>query len=166
MKQYKYKEKFYKLRVVYTGYFVAFIFLFSLYSYYGSRNALWLMVALVCAYQFYNTFVSLSNPEEVELSDKVLYFKGFGKIHKYFINEIKDLRIKEFRGSKKIYLRVNKDDFSLLKGRYWVDCLYFEKGDELFEALLKLEDKIRPHTMKAYARNQASSSQQKENKKK
>ena len=44
--------------------------------------------------------------------------------------------------------------------------LYFEKGDELFEALLKLEDKIRPHTMKAYARNQASSSQQKENKKK
>ena len=86
--------------------------------------------------------------------------------HALTVNEIKDLRIKEFRGSKKIYLRVNKDDFSLLKGRYWVDCLYFEKGDELFEALLKLEDKIRPHTMKAYARNQASSSQQKENKKK
>jgi len=158
MKRYTFKKKFYLLRVVYTGYFVCAIFLYSLYQFTASRQYLWLMVAFVCAYQFLNTFISLSNPEEVEIGKDFICFGGFNKSHKYFRNQIKDLRIKEFRGSKKIYLRINTDEFSLLKGRYWVDCLYFEEGDELFEALLKLEDEIRPNTMKAYARRQQSSS--------
>ena len=53
--------------------------------------------------------------------------------------------------SKKIYLRINKDDNSLLKGRYWIDCLYFNDSDELFMYFVNKEDEIHPDTIKAYA---------------
>lgn len=151
MKQYKFKKKFYNVRVVYTGYFVVLIGLISIYQFMNTLNPLWAFVLLVCIYQFFNTFISLSNPEEVDLDDKFIAFKGFNSQHKYFFNEIKDFRVKEFRGSKKIYLRINKDEFSLTKGRYWIDCLYFTDGDELFEKLIKKEDEIHPDTIKAYA---------------
>ena len=151
MKQYIYKKKFYNFKVVFTGYFVILIFLLGLYALFTTGNYLWSVVILVCVYQFFNTFISLSNPEEVDIDDKYIAFKGFGKEHKYYFTDIKDFRVKEFATSKKIYLRINKDDFSLLKGRYWIDCLYFNDSDELFMYFIRKEDEIHPDTIKAYA---------------
>ncbi|MCR5096960.1 MAG: hypothetical protein K6A70_09570 [Erysipelotrichaceae bacterium] len=163
MKQYIYKKKFYNVRVVYTGYFVVFIFILTMYAMFTTCNYLWSVVAIVCVYQFINTFVSLANPQEVDIDDKYIAFKGFGKEHKYYFTDIKDFRVKEMATSKKIYLRINKDDFSLFRGRYWIDCYYFNDSDELFMYFIKKEDEIHPDTIKAYAhRSNQFTPQQKE----
>ncbi len=151
MKQYIYKKKYYDFKVAYIGYFVSAIGLYALYRFVTRMSALYGLVLLVCAYQFFNTFISLSNPEEVDVSDDSITFKGFGKSHTYRFSEIEDFRVKEFVTAKKIYLRINKDSSSLLRGRYWIDCMYFSDGDELFRYLLKKEDEIHPDTIKAYA---------------
>ncbi|MBO7698172.1 MAG: hypothetical protein J6S38_03945 [Erysipelotrichaceae bacterium] len=163
MKQYIYKKQFYNFKVVFTGYFVILIFFLALYALITSGNYLWSVVIVVCIYQFINTFVSLSNPEEVDIDDKYIAFKGFGKEHKYYFTDIKDFRVKEMATSKKIYLRINKDDFSLFKGRYWIDCYYFNDSDELFMYFVNKEDEIHPDTIKAYAhRSNQLTPQQKE----
>ena len=151
MKQYIYKKKYYNFKVVYIGYFVAVIGLFSIYQFVVSHAALYGFILLICAYQFFNTFISISNPEEVDVDDRSITFKGFGKTHSYQFKDIEDFRVKEFAIAKKIYLRINKDSSSLLKGRYWIDCIYFNDGDELFTYLLKKEDEIHPDTIKAYS---------------
>ena len=163
MKQYIYKKQFYNFKVVFTGYFVILIFFLALYALITSGNYLWSVVIVVCIYQFINTFVSLSNPEEVDIDDKYIAFEGFGKEHKYYFTDIKDFRVKEMATSKKIYLRINKDDFSLFKGRYWIDCYYFNDSDELFMYFVNKEDEIHPDTIKAYAhRSNQLTPQQKE----
>ena len=151
MKQYVYKKKFYNFKVVFTGYFCIAIFIFCLYELFVTRNYYWLLGNLVSGYQVFNTFISLSNPEEVDIDDKFIAFKAFGKTHRYNFSEIKDFRVKEMATSKKIYLRINKDDNSLLKGRCWIDCLYFNDSDELFMYFVNKEDEIHPDTIKAYA---------------
>lgn len=164
MKRYIYQKKYYDFKVVYIGYFVIAIGLFSLYQLITTGNALYAFILIVCAYQIINTFVSLSNPEEVEIGRDHIAFKGFGKTHLYRFDEIEDFRVKEFVMAKKIYLRINKDSGHLLKGRYWIDCLYFSDGEELFRYLIKKEDEIHPDTIKAYAHksNQIPSDKKKE----
>ena len=151
MKRYIYQKKFYQFKVVYLGYFVVLIALYSVYRLLIGFSKLYVIVLLVCIYQIINTFISLSNPEEVDVDKDSISFKGFGKTHHYRFKDIQDFRVKEFVTAKKIYLRINKDSGSLLKGRYWIDCLYFSDGDELFSYLLKKEDEFHPDTIKAYA---------------
>ena len=168
MKQYIYRKKYYDFKVVYIGYFVIAIALYAIYNLMSGFSALWIFVLLICVYQIINTFFALANPEEVDISDKFIEFKGMGKNHRYYWNEIRDFRVKEFVTAKKIYLRINKDDFSLLRGRYWIDCLYFNDSDELFMYFVKKEDEMHPDTIKAYAHRSNMTPEQKEkaNKKK
>ena len=151
MKQYRYAKKFYNFRVVFIGYFVIFIFFFALYSLLTDSNPVWAIVMLICLYQFFNTFISISNPEEVDIDDQYIAFKGFGKEHKYYFSEIHDFRVKEMVTSEKIYLRINKDDPSFFKGRYWIDCHYFNDSKQLFHYFVEKEDQLHPDTIKAYA---------------
>lgn len=168
MKQYIYRKKYYDFKVVYIGYFVIAIALYAIYNLLSSVSALWIFVLLICAYQIINTFFSLANPQEIDISDRYIEFKGMGKSHLYNWNEVKDFRVKEFVSAKKIYLRINKDDFSLLKGRYWIDCMYFNDSDELFMYFVRKEDELHPDTIKAYAHRSSMTPEQKEkaNKKK
>ncbi|MBQ6334871.1 MAG: hypothetical protein IJI46_07390 [Erysipelotrichaceae bacterium] len=164
MKKYIYQKKYYQFKVVYIGYFTAAIALFSLYQFIISRSALSGLVLLICLYQLINTFVSISNPEEIDIDDKSITFKAFNKEHKYLFKDILDFRVKDFPLAKKIYLRINKDTSGLLKGRYWIDCSYFNDGDELFSYLIAKEDEMHPDTIRAYAHRSNAEANKKEKK--
>lgn len=152
MKKYIYGKKFYNFRVLFVGYFCIAILAWSIYRLIVSeQRTLWAFCALISAYQIFNTFISLSNPEEVDIDDHRITFKGLGKQHSYDFRQIVDFRVKEFPSTHKIYLRINKNDNSMLKGRYWIDCSYFNDGLELFQFLMDKEDEIHPDTVKAYA---------------
>ncbi len=107
----------------------------------------WYFILLVGAYTAINAFVSLSNPEIVEIRKNKLVFKAHGKVHEYDLRKIESYRVKEFHQAKKLFIRI--DDAGMLKGRYWVNCYYFNNRDELYRSLVELEYRIDPSGLKS-----------------
>ena len=151
MKKYVYQKKFYNVRIAFAGYFAIPFLIFSIYRYIMEKDILWAFAILACVYIIFNTFFSMSYPEEIDVDDHRITFRSFGKTHTYDFKQIEDFRCKESPASKRIYLRINKNTAGLLKGRYWVECAYFNDGIQLFNWLLQKEDEIHPGTVKAYA---------------
>ena len=89
---------------------------------------------------------------KVIISDDAIAFKVKDREDRYLWKDIRDFRVKEFIDRKQVYIRINKQNPSLFKGRYWVYCRYFNDADELFMFFIKKEMEIHPDTIKAYAR--------------
>ena len=106
-------------------------------------------VCLVTLYASWNAFVSRITPSKVILEEDGITFSGFGKTAKYLFDEIRFFKIKDFRYSGKMFIRIN--DYNLLNGRYWVNTKGFNDSYELFEFLFKLEYKTHPDSIKAKA---------------
>lgn len=152
MKVYTYNKTAFFMQVKFTGIFclgVAVIALISAIS--GYLSGLMVFISVVALYQVWNTFVSHSNPEQVILDDDTITFASFQKEDRYVVSEMKQLRIREFPSSGKMYIRI--DDANLFHGRYWIQSSQFNDGKELFKALLDIEYKKHPDTLKARARS-------------
>ena len=150
-KTYHYREPLYTRKIKFTGAYAGVIGLFATgYFLFINMNFLLVPVMIVCLYTYWETYVSLSNPQDVTIDDKTITFSGCGKVHEFKWSEIKSFRIRESYSDKKIFLRINKT--SLLKGRYWIHCMYFNDSDELFNFLRDKEYEIHPNIMKSVAR--------------
>ena len=119
----------------------------------GLGTELAVVVGVVCFYQVWNTFVSLSNPEKVIVDDDAgtITFSGYGRSDTYVISELTTFLVRPFPSSGKTYVRVN--DHSLVRGRYWVPTKMFNDSRELFDYLCDLEYRVHPDSIKARARN-------------
>jgi hypothetical protein len=149
-KEYRYDPKRYFTHITLTGGFCGLLFLFSLVMIgTGVRPRLFALAALVAGYTAWNTFVSRSNPGKVILEEDGISFESYGKQSKYLFDEITTFLAKDFRGSGKIYLRINNHNF--LRGRFWIHTREFNDSEELFLFLLKLEYKTHPGSIKARA---------------
>lgn len=150
-KKYKYRDKLYVRKVKFTGAYAGVIGLAALYYFlFKGVNFLLIPVMIVCAYTYWETYVSLSNPEEIIIDDVSITFNGCGMTHKYLWKDIYSFRVKEFVTARKIFLRINKT--SMRKGRYWINCMNFNDCDELYTFLRDKEYEIHPNTMKSIAR--------------
>lgn len=152
MKKYVYKKDRFFIRVTLVGIICIIMGIYNIYLIVKGATILNLIIVIVCIYQIFNTFFSLSNPEEVYIDDHRITFKAYGQVHTYDFKQIYDFRVKEFPQAKKVYVRINKNQNNLLKGRYWVFCLYFNDADELFQWFLDKEYQMHPETVKAHAR--------------
>jgi len=152
MKRYVYDNKIFNVRVTAAGIIGLVVGLFSIYRLLtpGTNTILYLLILLVCVYTFWETFVSLSNPKEVQISDEGITFKAYNKEHHYAWSDIKDFHLKEFIHARKLYLTINKP--TLFRGKYWVNCYYMNDTDEIFIYLLKKECEIHPNSLKAQSR--------------
>ena len=119
----------------------------------GLGTELAVVVGVVCFYQVWNTFVSLSNPEKVVVDEDAgtITFSGYGRSDTYVVSELTTFLVRPFPSSGKTYVRVN--DHSLVRGRYWVPTKMFNDSRELFDYLCDLEYRVHPDSIKARARN-------------
>ena len=150
-KTYIYRETLYRRKVNFTGAYAgvlglaaAFYFLFK------GVNFLLIPVMVVCFYTYWETYVSIANPQEIIIDDRAITFKGCGKTHTFLWKDIYSFRVKEFVTSRKIFLRINKADMT--RGRYWINCMYFNDTDELYMFLRDKEYEIHPNSVKSIAR--------------
>lgn len=150
-KTYTYKEKIYNRKVKFTGAYAGAIFLIAaFYFLFRSMNFLLIPVMIVCFYTYWETYVSLANPQEVIVDDRAITFRGVGKEHTFLWKDIYRFQCKEFVQARKIFLRIN--EASMTKGRYWINCYYFNDCDELYMFLRDKEYEIHPDSIKSYAR--------------
>jgi len=150
-KTYVYRETIYRRKVKFTGAYAGVIGLAALFYFlFKGVNFLLIPVMIVCLYTYWETYVSLSNPQEIVIDDRAIIFRGCGKEHTWLWKDIYSFRVKEFVTDRKIFLRINKADMT--RGRYWINCLYFNDTDELYNFLRDKEYELHPNTMKAVAR--------------
>jgi hypothetical protein len=151
-KEYIFDPKVYFARVILTGIFCVLIFVFSLYMVFtDNHRQLFILIAAVSAYASWNAFVSGSNPNKIILEENGISFVSPVRQTKYLFSEITVFLAKDFRGSGKIFLRINKSGF--LKGRYWIHTREFNDSYELYLFIMKLEHKTHPNSIKSKAWN-------------
>lgn len=150
-KTYTYRENLYRRKVKFTGAYAGVLFLAAAaYFLFQGVQFLLVPVMIVCFYTYWETYVSLANPQEVVINDKSITFRGCGKEHTYLWKDIYSFRVKEFVTNRKIFLRIN--EASMMRGRYWINCMYFNDTDELYMFLRDKEYEIHPNSVKAIAR--------------
>ena len=110
-----------------------------------------LVFGAVAFYQVWNTFISLSNPERVEIDEEgdSISFSGFGRVDSYKLSELSTFLVRPFPSSGKTYIRVQ--NHNIFKGRYWVPTKMFSDGGELFTYLVNLGYKVHPNSLQARA---------------
>ena len=150
-KTYVYQPREYFWKVTLTGIVAAVVFAASPFLIFSSphlRNFI-LFVMLVTGYTLLNTFFARCYPSQIILEDDGISFVSYGRTIKYRFDEIKRFMVKDWRGSGRMYIRIN--DSTLLRGRYWLYLRRCNDGEELFIYLLKLEYKTHPDSWKAKA---------------
>ena len=149
MHKYCYDDAIFARSVTFTGGFCLLIVLYSLVMLFTGSYLFWIFL-LVGLYQVFNTFVSISNPKEVVVEEDAISFSAYGKTHRYPLDEITSLRIKELDYHKKMYLRIN--EAGMMRGRYWIACKHMNDGAELWDYLAWLEYQKEPDQVKFRAR--------------
>lgn len=152
-KKYTYEAPFYFIEVVLVGVVCIAVMIIcrALALFYPILPpGLLVFIAIIAFYQVWNTFISLSNPEIVTLSDSEISFAGFNRVHSYKIDELSTFLVRPFPSSGKTYIRVN--NHTIFKGRYWVPTKVFSDGKELFAQINELDYKINPDSLKSRAR--------------
>jgi hypothetical protein len=151
-KEYIFDPKVYFTRIILTGIFCVFVFCFSLYMIIsGNHRQLFILIGAVSAYASWNALISGANPNKIILEEDGISFVSPGRWNKYLFSEIKVFLAKDFRGSGKIFLRINKSSF--FKGRYWIHTREFNDSYELYLFIMKLEHQTHPNSIKSRAWN-------------
>jgi len=152
MKRYVYKSDIYNLRVTTAGIVGLVVGGLSISRLLmaGTNKTLYLFILMVCVFTFWETFISLSNPKEVIISEEGITFKAYNKQHDYKWEDIERFRLKEFIHARKLYLTINKP--TIFRGKYWINCFYMNDTDEIFTFLLKKECEVHPNSLKAHSR--------------
>lgn len=148
---YSYLKRYFFIEVTLTGIVCLAALLVCPYlAYKGIAPGIMIVLMVPAAYQVWNTFVAIANPQTVEIDDEAIAFSAWGRTDRYLWNDVTSFRVREFPSAGKIYIRVNNS--GLLRGRYWLQTRVMTDGRELFQRICDLEYKIHPDTLKARAR--------------
>ena len=150
MKEYNYNAKKFRMKVTVTGVFCILIALYAIWQLIVTKEPIWVAVIIVAGYTVWNSFVTISNPSKVTLSDEEIVFSAYGREDHFPMTEIKSFRVKDFPNVRKLFVRIN--NASWFKGRYWIPAAFFNDTDELYKAILDIEERIHPSTLKSMAR--------------
>ena len=154
MKEYNYDPKKFMVKVTVTGVFCVLIALYSLWQLIVSKEAIWAIVLIIAVYTVWNSFVTISNPSKVTLSDEEIVFSAYGREDHFLMTEITSFRVKDFPNVRKLFIRINNATW--FKGRYWVPAAFFNDTDELYNAILDIEEHFHPNSLKSMARHSQS----------
>jgi len=108
----------------------------------GNVNAFTIPIAALSGLIFLDHVLSLSHPETVTIDDSSIELSGFGRHHRYALDEIRRINVRKNAYSKSLYVRIN--EAGLLKGRYWLQIDKISDGQELQKVLESLVEQKHP----------------------
>ena len=102
-------------------------------------------IILASCYELFNIYIAGVKPLEIELDNQRLVLRGYRKEDIYEIQDLKYMMTKEL-ANRRLYLRIN--NYSLFRGRYWIDTKSYENSENLYLNLMELERLICPNQLK------------------
>ena len=115
-------------------------------------SVLLMFILIICVYNVWNEFISLSNPYEFELGKDSVTFRAYKQEHTYKISEMTNFSMRMVAGNTSIYMNINKG--GILKGRYWIRVSEFEEQDEIVDYFYDLDEKVNPDSVVTRARKE------------
>ena len=115
-------------------------------------SGLLMFILIICVYNVWNEFISLSNPYEFELGKDSVTFRAYKQEHTYKISEMTNFSMRMVAGNTSIYMNINKG--GILKGRYWIRVSEFEEQDEIVDYFYDLDEKVHPDSVVTRARKE------------
>ena len=115
-------------------------------------SGLLMFILIICVYNVWNEFISLSNPYEFELGKGSVTFRAYKQEHTYKISEMTNFSMRMVAGNTSIYMNINKG--GILKGRYWIRVSEFEEQDEIVDYFYDLDEKVNPDSVVTRARKE------------
>ena len=115
-------------------------------------SGLLMVILIICVYNVWNEFISLSNPYEFELGKDSVTFRAYKQEHTYKISEMTNFSMRMVAGNTSIYMNINKG--GILKGRYWIRVSEFEEQDEIVDYFYDLDEKVNPDSVVTRARKE------------
>jgi len=115
-------------------------------------SGLLMFILIICVYNVWNEFISLSNPYEFELGKESVTFRAYKQEHTYKISEMTNFSMRMVAGNTSIYMNINKG--GILKGRYWIRVSEFEEQDEIVDYFYDLDEKVNPDSVVTRARKE------------
>mgnify|MGYP006908050536 FL=1 len=115
-------------------------------------SGLLMFILIICVYNVWNEFISLSNPYEFELGKDSVTFRAYKQEHTYKISEMTNFSMRMVAGNTSIYMNINKR--GILKGRYWIRVSEFEEQDEIVDYFYDLDEKVNPDSVVTRARKE------------
>ena len=151
MKTYTYIRRYFAIEVIATGIIaLAALVICPLLAARNIMAGIMVVLMIPAAYQVWNTFIAIANPETVTLADGFIEFGAWGRHDRYELADVHEFRVREFPTAGKMYVRVNGG--GLLRGRYWLQTRVMSDGRELFERICDREYAMHPDSLKARAR--------------
>ena len=148
---YKYNKKKYFITVTLTSIFIIFLLIYAVIkNIFNFSINIYTFIILASCYELFNIYIAGVKPLEIELDSQRLILKGYRKEDIYEIQDLKYMMTKEL-ANKRLYLRVN--NYSLFKGRYWIDTKSYENSENLYLNIMELERLICPNQLKYNHRN-------------
>lgn len=148
--KYRYDSKKYFIKVIFSSVFISFLMIYAIIKNIMNFNLnIYTFIIIASLYELFNVYIAMCKPVEIEMNDESLIFRAFNKEQKYEIKDLKYMMTKEL-ANRKLYLRIN--NYSLCRGRYWIDTKSYENNQELYINLMELERKINPNQLKYNSR--------------
>jgi hypothetical protein len=148
---YKYNKKKYFITVTITSVFIIFLLIYAVIkNLYSFGVNIYTFIILASCYELFNIYIAGVKPLEIVLDSNSLILRGFHKEDIYEIQDLKYMMTKEL-ANKKFYLRIN--NYSLFKGRYWIDTKSYENNEDMYMKIMELERFVCPNQLKYNHRN-------------
>lgn len=149
--KYKLKQSHYILGVVLPTILTVGLIVWMLFLIISLQSTSFrLSLLILSTIMFFDYFVALSHPNQIEIDENHISFSSLNRSHVYSFDEIKRINIRPIALNRRIYVRINAA--GLFKGRYWIHLDYIEGSQQLREYLEKLVDERHPK-LKNFNRN-------------
>ena len=148
---YKYDKKKYFITVTLTSIFIVLLLIYAVIKNILDFNInIYTFIILASCYELFNIYIAGVKPLEIDLDSHRFILRGYRKEDIYEIQDLKYMITKEL-ANKKLYLRINQ--YSLFRGRYWIDTKSYENSENLYLNIMELERLICPNQLKYNHRN-------------
>ena len=148
---YKYDKKKYFITVTLTSIFIVLLLIYAVIKNILDFNInIYTFIILASCYELFNIYIAGVKPLEIDLDSHRFILRGYRKEDIYEIQDLKYMMTQEL-ANKKLYLRINQ--YSLFRGRYWIDTKSYENSENLYLNIMELERLICPNQLKYNHRN-------------
>lgn len=138
------RDAVYRRKVVYTGYFMVFIFFFATVALLLIGGIIPLLGMGLSAYGIYATYVRKSYPRVITIDGESIAFTSYGT-KTYTLDRLEMFCVRSDMGGYQLFVRIGEHDGA--KGRFWVTPSFFEDSDELFDEFIALERRVHPDSI-------------------
>ncbi|MGC3995045.1 MAG: hypothetical protein QM779_13170 [Propionicimonas sp.] len=115
----------------------------------GAWSTLWLIPLVVGTYAALRLLLTGSVPRTIEITEDKLVFSDARKSRAYAVADLAEFRVREFRASDTVYLRLQQKGGR--EQKYWIEWKAYSDSDDLVAGIRAIDMRLHPDSLQVRA---------------